>query len=87
MLELTTIKAKLKEMLKRKEGKLVKDVNLRFCLRTFLTMLKNSYMMMITLIMRSRDVNNNDITLCTLKRLSVYLKHAQNKKILRKYVT
>ena len=37
----------------------MKDLNLRFCLRSFLTMLKNSYVMMITLILRSRDVNND----------------------------
>ena len=87
MLELTTIKAKMKKKLKerRKAGERRK---FKILFTYFLTMLKNSYMMMITLIMRSRDVNNNDTTLCTLKRLFVYLKHAQNNKILGKsYIT
>ena len=63
MLELTTIKRKrncrtsLKE--RRKAGERRK---FKILFTYFLTMLKNSYMMMITLIMRSRDVNNDYTT-------------------------
>ena len=71
MLELTTIKAqksknKLKERKKADERR-----KFKILFTYFFTMLKNSYVMMITLIMRSRDVNDDYTVFCTPKRLSL----------------